>query len=580
MKIEIAKNEILLNGEPTKIISGAVHYFRNMPDTWDDIFDKMVACGFNTVETYCAWNMHEKTKGIFDFSGRYDIVTFIKKASEHGLMVIVRPGPYICAEWEFGGLPWWLLCEPDMEIRCSNQKYIYYFERYLGELFSKIKPCLSTNGGNIVLLQVENEYGHYGDDKEYLSKLVDIYRNNGIDVPLFTSDGPSESTLLDGTISGCLPALNFGSRADEHFSLYERLFPNNPKFCTEAWDGWFDAWGDKAHHVTSASDYAKVVDDILRHGSINIYMFIGGTNFGFTSGANHYEHYAPDVTSYDYDAMLTECGDVTDKYYAVRKVLSKYIDKPLPQVPKNREKFAYGTINCTKSTGLFSNISRLSQKVDTNLPKSMEDMGFGYGYTLYKTTLGRDYCGSKLTFDGIGDRAHIYIDDTLVATIYINEPPYECVFSAKAGATLTILVENMGRTNFGSKMMRKKGIVGKCLIDCKNHFGWQAYHLPMDNLEKLDFDLSATDNEPTFYKYEFDIQGEPKDTFLRLDNFKKGFATLNGFNLGRYWEIGPQKTLYVPKSILNHGKNELVIFETDGLKGEPIVEFVDTPELG
>ena len=579
MKIEIAKNEILLNGEPTKIISGAVHYFRNMPDTWDDIFDKMVACGFNTVETYCAWNMHEKTKGVFDFSGRYDIVTFIKKASEHGLMVIVRPGPYICAEWEFGGLPWWLLCEPDMEIRCSNQKYIYYFERYLVELFSKIRPYLSTNGGNIVLLQVENEYGHYGDDKEYLSKLVDIYRNNGIDVPLFTSDGPSESTLLDGTISGCLPALNFGSRADEHFSLYERLFPDNPKFCTEAWDGWFDAWGDKEHHTTSVQDYARVVDEILMQGSINIYMFIGGTNFGFTSGANHYEYFAPDVTSYDYDALLTESGDVTPKYYAVREILQKYTQKALPPVPENSKKYAYGKVVAKECASLFDNIDLLAKAQKINLPKSMEELGYGYGYVLYTTRLNRDYIDAKLSIDSIGDRAHVYIQDSLVSTMYINEPPYECSFSAKSGDSLAILVENMGRTNFGSKMMRKKGIVGKCLINNKNHFGWQAYHLSMTDLSATEYGGLKPQKEPTFYKFEFDVQ-EAHDTFLRLDDFKKGFATLNGFNLGRYWEIGPQKTLYVPKSLLKQGKNTLVIFETDGLKGEPIVEFVEKPDLG
>ena len=583
MIFEIKGNQFIKDGKPIKIISGAVHYFRNLPDTWDDIFQKMVACGFNTVETYCVWNMHEKVKGQFDFSGRYNISLFLEKAKSYGLMAIVRPGPYICAEWEFGGLPWWLQTEKDMEIRCSNPTYIHYFERYLDQLFLQIKPYLVTNGGNVIMMQVENEYGYYGDDKAYLSCLVQSYRQKGIDVPLFTSDGTHRSALSDGTIDGCLSTLNFGSRVEENFKIHDELFPDVPKMCMEMWNGWFDAWGNDQHRKTDAKVYAQIFDDMLKRGSVNTYMFIGGTNFGFTSGANHYETFTPDVTSYDYDALLSECGDVTEKYYAVREVIQKYTDKKLPDVPKNREKCAYGKVYAVSSVELFENLDVLSSKTEIIVPKPMEDLQFDYGYVLYHTRLNRDYDNIKIVFQDIGDRAHIYVNDKYCDTVFVNKPPYEVVFSAKKGDILSVLCENMGRTNFGSKMMRKKGIIGRCLIDDKIHFGWTAYHLPMDHLERLTFkekEIKSGTGGKTFYQFKFYIKGKPQDTFLRTDAFKKGFAVLNGFNLGRYWEIGPQKTLYVPASILKEGENELILFENDGLKDKPMVEFVDQPDLG
>ena len=578
MDFKIVGNKFIKDGEEIKIISGAVHYFRNMPDTWRDIFKKMRAMGLNCVETYCAWNMHEKKIGEFDFSSNLDIRSFIKIANEEGLMVIVRPGPYICAEWEFGGLPWWLQTMDDMEIRCSNPIYMKHFENYLAHLFDQIRDLLFTNGGPIIMLQCENEYGYYGDDKEYLKSLYDIYRKHGIDVPLFTSDGTSEENLLDGTIEGCLATLNFGSRVEDNFKAHDKLFPDSPKMCMEMWNGWFDAWGDGFHHTTSAENYAQVVDDMLRRGSLNMYMFIGGTNFGFTSGANHYEKFKPDVTSYDYDAMLTECGDVTPKYMAVREVIKKYAKEELPPVPENRRKLGYGKVSLTQSGGLFDNLDNLSSPIFSNVPKCMEHYGQGYGYIAYTTKLNRDYVNAPLYFADLGDRAQIYINDTLNGIVYINDDELKTTINAKKGDTLTILVENMGRANFGPKMMRKKGIAGRCLIGNNIiHFGWNAYPLPMTNLDKVVYGKEF--NEPSgFYKGTFEID-DVADTFIYVDNFTKGFLTINGFNLGRYWEIGPQKSLYVPASVLKKGKNEIVVFESDGLKGEPVVEFKDFPTL-
>lgn len=578
MTFEIKGNQFVKDGKPIKIISGAVHYFRNMPDTWSDIFKKMKAMGCNCVETYCVWNMHEKHKGEYDFKGNLDIGAFIRQAQKQELMVIVRPGPYICAEWEFGGLPWWIQTDESMEIRCSNKAYIERFDKYLDALFSQIRPLLVTNGGPVIMMQIENEYGYYGDDREYLSYLRDAYIKRGIDVPLFTSDGTSRANLLDGSVEGCFSTLNFGSRVEENFKAHDELYPNAPKMCMEMWNGWFDAWGDDKHHTTSPEDYAKVVDDMLNKGSLNMYMFIGGTNFGFTSGANHYEKFAPDVTSYDYDAILTECGDVTPKYYAVRQVIQKHIDYPLPEVPENRAKKAYGKVLLTQKQGIFSSLKELSAPIHTDVPKPMEYYGNGYGYIAYTTKLNRDYENVSLSFESLGDRAQIYINDNLIDILYINDR-LETKISAKSGDVLTVLCENMGRANFGAKMMRKKGIAGRCLLDGKIHFGWDVYTLPMDNLDRLSFDGSVQNEKSVFYKGEFNIN-EVKDTFLKLESFTKGFVTVNGFNLGRYWDIGPQKTLYLPASILKMGKNEIIVFESDGIKGNAEIEFTDKPELG
>ena len=578
MTFEIIKNQFVKDGKPIKLISGAVHYFRNMPDTWEDIFMKMKAMGCNCVETYCAWNMHEKVPGEYDFTGNLNIAKYIETAQKVGLMVIVRPGPYICAEWEFGGLPWWIQADEDMEIRCMNKKYIECFDLYLDRLCAEIKPYLTTNGGSVIMVQCENEYGYYGDDKEYLNYLKQGFIDRGIDVPLFTSDGTSKSDLLDGTIEGCLPTLNFGSRVEENFKAHDELFPDTPKMCMEMWNGWFDAWGDDKHHTTSAQDYAKVVDDMLTRGSLNMYMFIGGTNFGFTSGANHYERFAPDVTSYDYDAMLTECGDITPKYMAVREVIKKHIGEDLPEIPANREKKAYGKFKLAESEGFFSALPELATPVHADVPRCMEKYGNGYGFIAYRTVLNRDYEDVVLSFERIGDRAQIYINDNLVDILYINDR-LETKISAKAGDVLTVLCENMGRTNFGPKMMFKKGIAGRCLLDKRIHFNWDVYTLPMNNLDKLSFDGKAFNEKSAFYKGYFNIEN-PKDTFLKLPNFTKGFVVINGFNLGRYWEIGPQQTLYVPASVLKDGENEIIVFESDGLKGDAEIEFVDTPILG
>lgn len=580
MTFEIRGSEFYRDGRPVKLISGAVHYFRNMPDTWTDIFKKLRACGCNCVETYCAWNAHEKQPGEFDFSNNLDIERFITLAGAEGLMVIVRPGPYICSEWDFGGLPWWIQREPGLEIRCMNGVYIRYFDRYLDRICEKLRPLLCTNGGPVIMVQCENEYGSYGDDKVYLSYLRDGFRARGIDVPLFTSDGGDAHHLLDGTVEGCLPTVNFGSRVKENFAVHDVMFPNSPKMCMEMWDGWFDAWGDELHHTTDAETYGAIAEEMLQKGSLNMYMFIGGTNFGFYAGANHYEKYTPDVTSYDYDAPLTECGDVTEKYRVLRRIISKYAEGPLPEIPPDREKRAYGKVELREKAGFFAALEKLSSPVSSEVPLCMEDYGFGFGYIAYRTVLNRDYDSAELSFESIGDRAQIFVGKKQVGTVFVNDERLAAGFSAKKGDVLTVLVENMGRTNYGPRMMRKKGIAGRCLIDGKLHFHWDVFPLPMDNTEALGFDEGGGDETAAFYGGSFTVSGKPCDTFLRADGFTKGFAVLNGFNLGRFWKLGPQQTLYVPAGLLRQGENRLVIFESEGLSGAPEVSFTDRPDLG
>ncbi|MBQ8896526.1 MAG: beta-galactosidase [Clostridia bacterium] len=578
MTFEIQGNKFIKDGQEIKIMSGAVHYFRNLPDTWRDIFKKLRALGCNCVETYCAWNLHEKQKGVFDFSGMLDIKRFLAVAQEEGLMAIVRPGPYICSEWEFGGLPWWIQTEPDIEIRCFNETYIKYFDRYLDKLFDEIRPMLSINGGNIIMLQCENEYGYYGDDKQYLAYLKEGYIRRGMSVPLFTSDGTNKAEMLDGCIEGGLVTLNFGSDVENRFRDHDEMYPDMPKMCMEMWCGWFDAWGDEYHHTTSATDYSKTVSDMLARGSLNMYMFIGGTNFGFMNGANHHEKFLPDVTSYDFDAVLTESGDITEKYLALREVFARYNKEPLPEIPANRAKKAYGRVNLTESAGIFDNLANLSSPQSSNVPRCMEYYGIGYGYIAYTTRLNRDYENALLSFESLGDRAQVYINKTLCGILYINDS-LQINISAKEGDILTVLVENMGRANFGAKMMRKKGIDGRCLLNNKIHFNWQVYPLPMDNLEKVDYTNTQIEEQSRFYRGYFEIDNAA-DTYIKLDSFTKGFVTVNGFNLGRYWEIGPQKTLYLPASLLKEGKNEIVVFESDGIKGEPYIELIDKHDIG
>jgi len=575
------KDNFLMDGKPYQIISGAIHYFRVPCEYWEDRLKKLKACGFNTVETYTPWNLHERREGEFDFSGMLDIERFIAIAESLDLNVIVRPGPYICAEWELGGLPSWLL-KYDIGLRCSDPAYLEKVAPYYRELLSRIRPHLSTNGGRVIMVQVENEYGSYGDDKEYLKKVVEMYRENGIDCLLFTSDGLPYSARFGGHLPELLTVANFGSNVKWTAEYMKKLHPNQPFMSGEFWSGWFDNWYGE-HHTRTSDDLVKEVQNFFDvGGSFNIYMMHGGTNFGFTNGANHYEKYLPTITSYDYCAPISECGDLTDTYFALKDCIEKNTGKKAPDLGvKNLPKAAYGELELNECAPLFENLENISKRVFAAYPQTMEQLNQDFGYIVYSTEIEGPLEELSLNFTQLHDRAHIFVNGELVGIrerSYRNDEVKISVdFNEKK--RLEILVENMGRINYGPKLFDKKGIVGGIKLGNRYHFGWNHYCLPMEDLTNLKFKKAEASKMPAFYKGNLKIEGEPCDTFVKLEGFEKGFVVVNGHNLGRYYNsAGPQKTLYLPAPFLKSGENEVIVFETDECRA-PVIKFTDKPEL-
>lgn len=570
--LEIRDN-FYLNGEPFKIISGAFHYFRTVPEYWQDRIEKLVNMGCNTVETYIPWNFHEPEKGNFRFDGMHDIERFIHLAEKMGLYIIIRPSPYICSEWEFGGLPAWLLRDRNMRLRCSYEPYLNAVKEYYSVLIPKLVPHQCDRGGGVILVQLENEYGYYGNDTAYLEFLRDTLRELGVTVPFVTSDGPwSEPIFKSGMLNGALPMGNFGSGAEWQFGQMRKYIgENKPLMCMEFWNGWFDAWGEE-HHTTSPEKAASELDELLKRGSVNFYMFEGGTNFGFMSGRNGGSK-TGDVTSYDYDAPLTEDGQITEKYRLFKEVIAKYTD--IHEIPLTTEirRRAYGRISCTGKTDLFSVLDKISVPVKSSYPLTMEDIGQDYGYILYRTKIRDVETVSEIRLEGAADRVQCYHNGEFVYTAFAEnmwekfEPQQK-----RTSGIIDLLCENTGRENFGTGLEnQRKGISGGVKINDHRHFGFEIYPLPLDErqIAALDFGIGYIENTPAFYRFELDID-EPCDTFLDTDGFGKGCAFVNGFNIGRFWEIGPQKRLYIPAPLLQIGKNTIVIFETEGKAADSI----------
>ena len=581
------KDSFYMDGEKYTILSGAMHYFRIPREYWYDRLLKLKECGFNTVETYTAWNLHEEREGEFNFSGELDIAEFIRTAKELGLKVILRPGPYICAEWEFGGFPAWLLKYDDISLRCNDPVFISKVERYFNELLPRVKPYLASNGGNIIMLQIENEYGSYGNDKEYLRAIVDIYEKNGMDCMYFTSDGTTPLMLYGGTLDDKLAVANFGSKPKERLATLKKFRPEQPVMCGEYWCGWSDQWFEE-HHTRTPEEICADFEGFFELGaSFNFYMFHGGTNFGFMNGANYAAKYEPTVTSYDYCAPLNEAGDRTPTYYAVRELVKKYYGNVPKLTARESKKAAYGKVDITEIADLFENLENISTPIYSPNPKFMEELDQSYGYILYSSRFNGAREQKAITVESIHDRVQIFIDGELKGTYCRWAAPKddEQVFvklEKDESVRIDLLVENMGRVNYGPKLFDRKGI-SAVRMGNQYHFGWNIYCLPMQNeLEKLNFksvdDLNVT--SPTFFKAFLDIEGAPADTFIRLDGFHKGFVKINGFNIGRYFnDAGPQRTLFVPATKLKNGKNEVIVFESVFTE-EPTVEFFSKPDLG
>ncbi|OXY93685.1 glycoside hydrolase family 35 protein [Streptomyces diastatochromogenes] len=572
----------LLHGEPFRIISGALHYFRVHPGQWADRLRKARLMGLNTVETYVPWNLHQPDPdGGLVLDGLLDLPHFLRLAQEEGLHVLLRPGPYICAEWDGGGLPGWLTADPDIRLRTSDPRFTGAVDRYLDLLLPPLLPHLAAAGGPVVAVQVENEYGAYGDDTAYLEHLREALRSRGVEELLFTCDQADPGHLAAGSLPGVLATGTFGGKIPDALAELRAHRPEGPLMCAEFWIGWFDHWGGP-HHVRDTADAAARLDELLSAGaSVNIYMFHGGTNFGFTNGANHYHAYAPTVTSYDYDAPLSEHGDPGPKYHAFREVIARHAPVPDEPAPAPAAKLPPTPVALDRRVPLLPQVAALSDPVPAEHPPTMDELGLRSGYALYRTAAPVGGDGLLHFSGGIGDRAQVFVDGAPVGVLERERHDEALpVRVPRPGAALDVLVENMGGVNYGPRIGAPKGLLGPVSFNGTELRDWLCHPLPLDDLAALPFtpDATTTSTGPAFHHGTFDV-ATPADTFLALPGWTKGQAWINGFHLGRYWNRGPQHTLYVPAPVLRPGRNDLVLLELHGTTGTQ-AHLTPAPDLG
>lgn len=579
-KLEITKNGYFLGGKPYKLISGDIHYFRIYPTEWKRHLLLAKDFGLNTIQTYVPWNLHEPKKGKFDFSCHLDICAFLKLADEMGFKVLLRPAPYICSECDFGGLPAWLKSE-ELDIRCSDERYLRHVREYYEVLIPKIKPYLSTNGGPVIMVAIENEYGGSGYDKKYLEAVKKMLEDLGVDVPLYTTDNYA-AALMMGSLDGVFRGSNFRSlpgQGTQFADFSGKMFPEYPFFVGELWAGRAIYWGEP-YKKRDPEETAKAYKECLERGDVNFYMFSGGTNFGFFSGAvigksltprpDTPVRYIAHTTSYDEDAPVSENGLPTEKYYLCRDVLCEHLGL---EKKKGRElpfeyKVSSPEIHITEHARLFDNLDVLTEKAEHSVGiRQFEKIGALSGFVLYETEIeGWAECGNLRVESGrVGDRVTFYDGDDYIGKID-RDRARTPVFADGTDRTIRLraLVENVARINGGKDIDNdNKG------LDYITYGGAKLYHytmryLPMDNIEDVKYKPIGTlrDNDPAFFKGYFDAE-KGADTFLDMRGWGRGFVAVNGFNLGRFWEIGPQYTLYVPGGLLKAKNNEIVIFDVN-----------------
>ncbi|MFI5803898.1 beta-galactosidase family protein [Streptomyces sp. NPDC051561] len=576
--LQIDDGGFRLDGEPFRILSGGLHYFRVHPGQWADRLRKARLMGLNTVETYVPWNLHQPRPDQFRMDGALDLPAFLDLAAAEGLYVLLRPAPYICAEWEGGGLPSWLLNEPDIQLRSRDPRFLAAVDDFFARLLPPLLPRLATNGGPVIAVQVENEYGAYGEDTAYLEYLADALRRCGVDVPLFTCDQPAD--LERGRLPGQLATANFGSRTAQNLAALRAHQPNGPLLSTEFWIGWFDRWGGP-HVVRDPEQAAQELDELLANGaSVNFYMFHGGTNFGFTNGANDKGTYRPTVTSYDYDAPLDEAGDPTEKFTAFRRVIGKYAPVPAEPVPDRAPKLALEPVTLAESSGLLDSAVLLGEPVRSAQPLTMEQLGQDFGFVLYETGLPAQG-PALLEIEQIRDRAQVFLDGRPAGVLERENHEHALALDVpRAGAVLSVLVENQGRVNYGQGIHDRKGLLGEVLLDGAPLAGWTCRPLPLTGLGDLVFSDTAVPRVgPAFHRGSFELTSVA-DTYLHLDGWTKGNAWINGFALGRYWSRGPQRSLYVPAPVLREGANEIVVLELHSAHRARTVAFRGAADLG
>lgn len=556
-----------------------MHYARVHPDLWSDRLHRLAAMGVNTVETYVMWNFHQPAEATVDFAGWRDVAAFVRLAGAVGLDVIVRPGPYVCAEWEAGGLPAWLRATPGIRLRCADPAYLAAVDRWFDALIPQLTPLQASHGGPIVACQIENEYGSYGNDAGYLQHLADGLQRRGMDCLLFTSDGPTEPMLQGGTLPGVLATVNFGSRADEAFDLLAAIRPGQPLLCMEFWHGWFDHWGED-HHTRPPADAAGELETMLaRGGSVNLYVGHGGTSFGWWAGANHTgTDYQPSVTSYDYDAPIDEGGRVTEKFHRFREVIARHLPVPDVPTPVDPQTLAPQAVAPVAVLALRDVLGGLSSPVRRPAPAPMEELGQSFGLIHYRTEVTGPRPEAALTVVGLADRAHVFVDGVLRGVLDRNGPTSLPVAIPADGAEIEILVEAMGRVNYGPHTADRKGITDSVRLDYQHLFDWEIRSLPLDEVGGLPWSTGgSTAAGPTLHRVELLI-GAPADGWIALPGWEKGCVWLNGFQLGRYWSIGPQRALYAPAPLWREGSNEVIVLELD--RPGDAVELRDQPDLG
>ncbi|QCR44180.1 beta-galactosidase [Curtobacterium sp. SGAir0471] len=612
MRFAIGDSDFLLDGEPHRVLSGAIHYFRVHPDLWQDRIRKARLMGLNTIETYVAWNAHAPQPGTFSFAGGLDLGRFLDLVAAEGMHAIVRPGPYICAEWSNGGLPYWLFADGTVGVRRNEPGFLAAVRDYLEQLAPVLVPRQIDQGGPIVLVQVENEYGAYGSDASYLRALEQMHRDIGLTVPFTSVDQPMGTMLEDGSLPSLHKTGSFGSRSTSRLERLRQAQPTGPLMCSEFWDGWFDSWGEH-HHTTPAAASASDLDDLLAAGgSVNIYMFHGGTNFGFTNGANDKGVYRPIATSYDYDAPLDEAGRPTEKFHAFRSVIERYA--PVPPLPDSMQPGGSGVLPApdtsaagsvgpgaglearpTPATDVAVRLDRvaplrallpaLTDWTTHDEPPTFDALGAASGFVLYRTEVDLPDGGVLTVGTEVRDRAIVSVDGVVVGVLE-REHHDRAIALPPVTGTLELLVEDQGRVDYGPRIGEPKGLIGGIAVHGVPLSRWSASPLALDPIAPAALDqlaaLAASDGDvlagPVLAAGSFDLSST-EDRYLSLDGFRRGVAWVNGFCLGRYWSRGPQKTLAVPGPVLRAGRNEVVVFELHASASRSVCMLLE-PDLG
>jgi beta-galactosidase len=573
--LSAAGNHFEMDGKPFQIVSGAIHYARVPRAYWRDRLKKARAMGLNTVETYVFWNLHEPEPGRYDFAGDKDIAEFVREAGQEGLFVLLRPGPFVCAEWEFGGYPAWLLKNDTLKLRTSDPAFLSVTDGWLKRLGQELAPLQSAYGGPIIGVQVENEYGSFGSDHAYMEQVHKQILAAGFDkAMLYTADGADQ--LANGSLPELPAVINFGTgSAREEFAKFATIRPNRPGMNGEYWDGWFDHWGEK-HHTSDGKVEAEELKWMLQQGySVNLYMAHGGTSFGWMNGANINDgKYEPTVTSYDYNVPIAEDGSLRDKFYLFREAIQSVTGVKPPEPPAPTVARALTPVKLSELASLWNN---LPAPVKSEKVQPMEKLGQSYGYILYRTTLAGPAAG-ELKIDQVHSYALVFVDGRLAGTVdrRLGQSTLKIALTKK-NAQLDILVENSGRVNFGNEFpFEHAGITSSVKLNGKELTGWQIYPLPMNNVSALQYTEKTCENA-CFLRGNLNVE-KPVDTFVDLRGFGKGVVFVNGRALGRFWKIGPQQTLYLPAPWLKAGGNEIVVFDLESTAGRSL-KFLDQAVL-